>query len=33
VDIDGAPFRYGKTNQAFDSDFANGHFIAWGHLA
>ncbi|MBB1250087.1 3'(2'),5'-bisphosphate nucleotidase CysQ [Rhizobium sp. G21] len=30
VDIDGAPFRYGKTKQAFDSDFANGHFIAWG---
>lgn len=30
LDIDGAPFRYGKTNQAFDSDFANGHFIAWG---
>ncbi|WP_137154784.1 3'(2'),5'-bisphosphate nucleotidase CysQ [Rhizobium sp. FKL33] len=30
LDIDGAPFRYGKTKQSFDSDFANGHFIAWG---
>lgn len=30
LDIDGAPFRYGKTKQAFDCDFANGHFIAWG---
>jgi 3'(2'), 5'-bisphosphate nucleotidase len=33
LDIDGAPFRYGKTKQAFDSDFANGHFIAWGRKA
>lgn len=23
-------FRYGKTSQASDSDFANGHFVAWG---
>lgn len=30
VDLDGNPFRYGKTRQAHDSDFANGHFIAWG---
>jgi 3'(2'), 5'-bisphosphate nucleotidase len=30
VDLDGNPFRYGKTKQAHDSDFANGHFIAWG---
>jgi 3'(2'), 5'-bisphosphate nucleotidase len=30
LDIDGAPFRYGKTRQTFDCDFANGHFIAWG---
>jgi 3'(2'), 5'-bisphosphate nucleotidase len=30
VDLDGKPFRYGKTKQADDSDFANGHFIAWG---
>jgi 3'(2'), 5'-bisphosphate nucleotidase len=30
VDLDGNPFRYGKTHQAHDSDFANGHFIAWG---
>jgi 3'(2'), 5'-bisphosphate nucleotidase len=30
VDLDGKPFRYGKTKQAHDSDFANGHFIAWG---
>jgi 3'(2'), 5'-bisphosphate nucleotidase len=27
---DGSVFRYGKTSQASDSDFANGHFIAWG---
>lgn len=26
----GEVFRYGKTRQAHDSDFANGHFIAWG---
>jgi 3'(2'), 5'-bisphosphate nucleotidase len=30
LDLAGAPFRYGKTAQAHDSDFANGHFIAWG---
>ena len=30
VDLDGNPFRYGKTRQTHDSDFANGHFIAWG---
>ena len=30
LDLDGKPFRYGKTKQAHDSDFANGHFIAWG---
>jgi 3'(2'), 5'-bisphosphate nucleotidase len=30
VDLDGKPFRYGKTRQAHDSDFANGHFVAWG---
>lgn len=30
VDLDGNPFRYGKTRQAHDADFANGHFIAWG---
>ena len=30
LDLDGNPFRYGKTKQAHDSDFANGHFIAWG---
>jgi len=27
---DGTVFRYGKTNQATDSDFANGYFVAWG---
>jgi 3'(2'), 5'-bisphosphate nucleotidase len=30
VDLDDRPFLYGKTNQPTDSDFANGHFIAWG---
>lgn len=30
LDTEGKPFRYGKTKQATDSDFANGHFIAWG---
>ena len=30
VNPDGSPFRYGKTKQAHDSDFANGNFIAWG---
>ena len=30
LDLDGNPFRYGKTRQAGDTDFANGHFIAWG---
>lgn len=29
VDLDDKQFRYGKTQQASDSDFANGHFIAW----
>jgi len=33
VDLDGKPFRYGKTKQATDSDFDNGHFIAWGKRA
>lgn len=33
LDTDGQPFRYGKTKQAHDSDFANGHFIAWGRRA
>ncbi|MFM2279826.1 MAG: 3(2),5-bisphosphate nucleotidase CysQ [Pseudomonadota bacterium] len=32
VDLDGNPFRYGKVKQASDSDFANGHFIAWNRL-
>jgi 3'(2'), 5'-bisphosphate nucleotidase len=27
---DGTVFLYGKTSQATDSDFANGHFVAWG---
>ena len=30
VDLDGNPFLYGKTKQAHDADFANGHFVAWG---
>jgi 3'(2'), 5'-bisphosphate nucleotidase len=30
VDLDEKAFRYGKVKQATDSDFANGHFIAWG---
>ncbi|MBL0372340.1 3'(2'),5'-bisphosphate nucleotidase CysQ [Rhizobium sp. KVB221] len=30
LDTEGNPFAYGKTDQASDSDFANGHFIAWG---
>jgi 3'(2'), 5'-bisphosphate nucleotidase len=30
LDTDGNVFRYGKTKQATDTDFANGHFIAWG---
>ncbi|MDB5525845.1 MAG: cysQ [Rhizobium sp.] len=30
VDLENEQFRYGKTKQASDSDFANGHFIAWG---
>jgi 3'(2'), 5'-bisphosphate nucleotidase len=30
VDTDNKQFRYGKTSQASDSDFANGHFVAWG---
>jgi 3'(2'), 5'-bisphosphate nucleotidase len=33
LDLDGNPFRYGKVKQASDSDFANGHFIAWGEKA
>ena len=28
---DGSAFVYGKTKQAHDSDFANPHFIGWGH--
>ena len=28
---DGSAFVYGKTKQADDSDFANPHFIGWGH--
>jgi 3'(2'),5'-bisphosphate nucleotidase len=31
--MDAAPLRYGKRNQATDSDFANPHFVAWGGLA
>ena len=27
---DDKAFRYGKTQQSSDSDFANGHFVAWG---
>ncbi|WP_235911648.1 3'(2'),5'-bisphosphate nucleotidase CysQ [Mesorhizobium xinjiangense] len=30
--LDGAPFRYGKRNQADDVDFANPYFIALGGL-
>ena len=30
LDPEGNAFRYGKTSQPTDSDFANGHFIAWG---
>jgi 3'(2'), 5'-bisphosphate nucleotidase len=30
LDLDEREFRYGKTSQATDSDFANGHFVAWG---
>lgn len=30
LDAKDQAFRYGKTKQASDSDFANGHFIAWG---
>jgi 3'(2'), 5'-bisphosphate nucleotidase len=30
LDLDEREFRYGKTRQASDSDFANGHFVAWG---
>ncbi len=30
--LDAAPMRYGKRDQANDSDFANPHFIAWGGL-
>ncbi len=30
VTLDGTPLRYGKRNQADDSDFANPHFIAKG---
>jgi 3'(2'), 5'-bisphosphate nucleotidase len=30
LDMDDRAFRYGKTAQATDSDFANGHFVAWG---
>jgi len=30
VDLNDQEFRYGKTQQSSDSDFANGHFIAWG---
>lgn len=30
VDLSEKPFRYGKTSQPTDSDFANGHFVAWG---
>ena len=28
---DGSALVYGKTKQADDSDFANPHFIGWGH--
>jgi 3'(2'), 5'-bisphosphate nucleotidase len=28
-DLDRQPFRYGKTGQVHDSDFANGHFVSW----
>jgi 3'(2'), 5'-bisphosphate nucleotidase len=30
LDLHDREFRYGKTAQATDSDFANGHFVAWG---
>jgi 3'(2'), 5'-bisphosphate nucleotidase len=30
LDLEDKAFRYGKTKQASDSDFANGHFVAWG---
>lgn len=33
VTIDGKPLRYGKRNQADDSDFANPYFIAQGRLS
>jgi 3'(2'), 5'-bisphosphate nucleotidase len=32
VRADGAPFVYGKRNQADDVDFANPGFIAWGRI-
>jgi 3'(2'), 5'-bisphosphate nucleotidase len=30
LDLEDREFRYGKTAQSTDSDFANGHFVAWG---
>jgi 3'(2'), 5'-bisphosphate nucleotidase len=30
LDLNDKAFRYGKTQQGHDSDFANGHFVAWG---
>lgn len=33
VDLEDNAFRYGKIKQVSDSDFANGHFIAWGRRA
>lgn len=30
VTFDGAPLRYGKRQQATDTDFANPHFVAYG---
>jgi 3'(2'), 5'-bisphosphate nucleotidase len=30
TDLDGVPMRYGKRNQASDTDFANGWFVATG---
>ncbi len=32
TDLDGVPMRYGKRNQAHDSDFANGWFVASGGM-
>lgn len=32
TDLDGVPMRYGKRNQASDTDFANGWFVASGEF-